>query len=52
MSRAEYYQGIEFIKQNSGTLEEEKQRLKQWSDLALPLVGKTPLTASGRAGIL
>lgn len=38
MSRAEYYQGIEFIKRNSGTEEEKQHRLKEWKKLALPLV--------------
>lgn len=38
MSHVEYLLGIEFIKQNSGTLEEEIQRLAVWQELAKPLV--------------
>jgi len=41
MTWKEYYAGVRFIKQNSGTEQEEKRRLKDWKNQALPLVGKT-----------
>jgi len=38
MTWSYYYKGIAFIKQNSGTKEEEERRLKDWKEQALPLV--------------
>lgn len=38
MTEKYYKAGIKFIKQNSGTLAERRYRLKQWRELALPLV--------------
>lgn len=38
MTYGEYLNGIAFIKKNSGTLEEQEYRLKQWRALAYPLV--------------
>lgn len=39
MTYGEYLAGIRFIKQNSGTEEEQTIRLYEWKTLAKPLVG-------------
>lgn len=49
MTWSYYYEGIWFIKQNSGTPEEEKARLADWKEQALPLVDKT--VAGERASV-
>lgn len=41
MSNVEYLQGIDFIKRNSGTPEEEAHRLAEWEKYAKPLIKAT-----------